>query len=210
MITWSEKNDKIAPAFVKAQAACSSAKKDSENAAFKQGGKVSKYADLTAVWAACEEALEQHSLGILQMFGEVTDGKMHMTTMLVHESGQWLQKEGSIPLPKQDPQGLGSATTYFRRYSIAALMGIVQEDDDGNAASALSRAPANANANSGPTITPQQFDEISKLADEVGADPVGFCTYFKIPAVAQLPAAQFDAAKKLLEKKRAAPQQKAA
>ncbi len=132
----SEQIDKIAPAFVKAQAACNGAKKAKNNPAFK-----SKYADLSEVWAACEDALEANGLGVIQALGEVIDGKMHIDTMLVHASGQWIKAHGSIPLPKVDPQGYGSASTYARRYSLAALMGIVQEDDDGNAASC--RAPSN-------------------------------------------------------------------
>lgn len=208
MITWSEQNDKIAPAFVKAQAESGPARKDSENAAFKQGGKASKYADLSAVWEACADALKVNALGVVQLPGAIRDGKMSMTTMLVHESGQWLQGEGEIPLPKPDPQGQGSATTYFRRYALAALMGIVQEDDDGNAGSVL--AGHRPQAVGEQTISPAQFDELSKLAEEVKADSVGFCTYFKIAAVAQLPASKFGAAKAMLEKKRAAPTQQAA
>lgn len=126
----SETIDKIAPAFVKAQAACNGAKKSSNNPHFK-----SKYADLSAVWGACEEALEANALAVVQGLGEVIDGKLHIETMLLHSSGQWLKSLASIPLPKSDPQGYGSASTYARRYTLAAMMGIVQEDDDGNAAS---------------------------------------------------------------------------
>jgi hypothetical protein len=148
MIT-SEQIDKIAPAFVKAQAACNGAKKSSSNPHFK-----SKYADLSAVWDACEGALESNKLSVLQGLGEVIDGKMQIETMLLHDSGQWIKSLASIPLPKADPQGYGSASTYARRYTLAALMGIVQEDDDGNAA----RLPANdANARiNNPTPAPKR------------------------------------------------------
>lgn len=120
---------KISPAFVKAQAACNGAKKASNNPHFK-----SKYADLTQVWAACEDALQANGLSVIQGLGEVADNKMAIDTMLLHESGQWIKSRASIPLPKSDPQGYGSASTYARRYTLAAMMGIVQEDDDGNAA----------------------------------------------------------------------------
>ena len=55
-------------------------------------------------------------------------------TKLVHaESGQWQSSHAVVPLPKNDPQGLGIAMTYIRRYSISAMLGIVTEDDtDGN------------------------------------------------------------------------------
>mgnify|MGYP002132282933 FL=1 len=41
----------------------------------------------------------------------------------------------SVPVTKPDAQGAGSALTYMRRYALAAVVGVVQADDDGNAAS---------------------------------------------------------------------------
>lgn len=208
MIVWSEQNDKIAPAFVKAQSACDSAKKDSENAAFKQGGKASKYADLSSVWAACEDALTANKLGVIQLPGLIRDGKMSMATMLVHESGQWLQGEGEIPLPKSDPQGQGSATTYFRRYALAGLMGVVQEDDDGNAAAQPRSAPQAVQIED--RITEAQFKELSALAEKVGTDNRQFCTFYKIKSASELPASKFDHAMAALRKKLPAPEKEAA
>jgi hypothetical protein len=54
--------------------------------------------------------------------------------MLTHESGEWISQEMSVPVSKVDPQGAGSALTYMRRYALAAVVGVVQADDDGNAA----------------------------------------------------------------------------
>jgi hypothetical protein len=51
------------------------------------------------------------------------------------DSGEWISSTTVIPLPKNDPQGMGSAITYARRYSLCAMLGIITEDDDGNAAS---------------------------------------------------------------------------
>jgi hypothetical protein len=59
---------------------------------------------------------------------------VHLTTRLLHTSGQWIEDTASSPLPKADPQGVGSATTYLRRYALAAFLCITQEDDDGEAA----------------------------------------------------------------------------
>jgi hypothetical protein len=60
---------------------------------------------------------------------------VHVTTLLSHTSGQWMQSCVSSPIGKADSQGVGSAITYLRRYSLAAVAGVAQEDDDGNAAS---------------------------------------------------------------------------
>lgn len=132
--------DELAAALSKAQAAVKGAVKDSDNPAFKIGGKVSKYADLESVKDACWEAVTSNGLAILQSPGLTENGVMHMTTMLTHYSGQWVRDTLSIPLAKVDAQGYGSAVTYARRYSLAAFMGVAPEDDDGNAASKPSGA----------------------------------------------------------------------
>jgi hypothetical protein len=54
--------------------------------------------------------------------------------MLCHESGEFISSVCSSPVSKQDAQGIGSAITYLRRYSLAAMCGIAQEDDDGHQA----------------------------------------------------------------------------
>lgn len=103
--------------------------KDSTNPHFK-----SKYADLTSVWEACRDALTKNGLSVSQ----VTDFEGEATfirTILLHSSGEML--EGKYPLrPVQNtPQGMGSAISYARRYALAAMVGVVADDDDGNAAS---------------------------------------------------------------------------
>lgn len=186
----SEAIDKIAPAFVKAQAACNGAKKSSNNPHFK-----SKYADLSAVWGACEEALEANALAVVQGLGEVIDGKLHIETMLLHSSGQWMKSLASIPLPKSDPQGYGSASTYARRYTLAAMMGIVQEDDDGNAAS--KPAPKEEVA----LIDETQRTELQALIEATASDIVSFCKFYKIGSLPELPVSKFAHAQKSLKNK---------
>lgn len=57
-----------------------------------------------------------------------------VTTILAHASGGFLIGVASCVPGKSDAQGIGAATTYLRRYSLAAICGVAQEDDDGNAA----------------------------------------------------------------------------
>jgi len=104
--------------------------KDSANPFFK-----SKYADLESVWDACRVLLSENGLAVLQFPGEYYDGAMRLTTVLSHKSGEWIGQEMSVPVTKPDAQGAGSALTYMRRYALAAVVGVVQADDDGNAAS---------------------------------------------------------------------------
>lgn len=139
--------NELAAALAKAQGAIKAALKDSLNPHFK-----SKYADLAGVMEACREPLSANGLSVTQWPGECASGQMSMTTMLLHASGQWMRETLSIPLSKVDAQGYGSATTYARRYALAAAVGVVQDDDDGNSASnpkgAANDSPAKAPAHS--------------------------------------------------------------
>lgn len=130
----SEQIDKLAAALVKVQASIKPAMKSSANPFFK-----SKYADLGEVWSACREALTANGIAVVQ--GGGGDGLM---TMLLHQSGQWVA--GSFPLSpvKPDPQAIGSAITYLRRYSLAAMVGVVTEDEDDDAEAAMARGNGHA------------------------------------------------------------------
>jgi len=134
----------LAKALSAAQGEVEGAVKGKANPAFR-----SKYADLAAVWDACREALTKHGLAVVQSPGPCADGRMEMTTMLAHASGEWMRGTLTIPLAKVDAQAYGSATTYARRYALAAFVGVAPEDDDGNAATAAApkrEAPAPATA----------------------------------------------------------------
>ncbi|MBP6151869.1 MAG: ERF family protein [Candidatus Methylopumilus sp.] len=117
--------NELAKALAQAQAEIGGAKKDSSNPFFK-----SKYADLESVWEACRVALTKHGLSITQLVGSDERG-LNLTTMLLHSSGQSVSTTCSVPVSKQnDPQAAGSAITYFRRYQLAAIVGVYQTDDD--------------------------------------------------------------------------------
>jgi len=106
------------------------ASKDSANPFFK-----SKYADLESVWDSCRNLLADNGLSVIQMPGNYFEGRMWLITRLCHASGEWIEQEMSIPVAKQDAHGCLAAITYMRRGALAAFLGIVQADDDGNTAS---------------------------------------------------------------------------
>ena len=128
----SESIANLAKALSTVQGQLTHAKKDSANPFFK-----SKYADLESVWDACRIPLDDNNLAVAQFPGTYSDldKSMSLTTILMHSSGEWISHEMSVPVSKVDPQGAGSALTYMRRYALAAVVGVVQADDDGNAAS---------------------------------------------------------------------------
>jgi len=121
----SETLTKLAVALVKAQAEIGIAKKDTANPFFK-----SKYADLTEVIATVKPALNKHGITFLQI---VVEGGVE--TVLLHESGEYISGITPIVVAKQnDPQALGSAITYAKRYGLQAMIGVPSDDDDGEAA----------------------------------------------------------------------------
>jgi hypothetical protein len=131
----SESISELATALSLAQSEIRGAKKDVENPAFKQGQKVSKYADLSSVWEACREPLTRNGLSITQIPFETPEGLM-LVTMLMHKSGEWIKSTMAIKPLSTTPQAAGSAMTYARRYSLSAMVGVApDDDDDGNAAS---------------------------------------------------------------------------
>ena len=120
---------KLALALSQAQNEITGAKKDSDNPFFK-----SKYADLASCWDACRGPLSKNKLAVIQTTEDSDKGVVIITT-LVHESGQWISGRLTVQPVKNDPQGLGSAITYGRRYALSAIVGLAQVDDDANAAS---------------------------------------------------------------------------
>lgn len=118
----------LAAALAKAQASIENAKRTSDNPFFK-----SKYADLADVRAACQSQLSANQLSVIQTC-EVADGGVIVATTLVHASGEWIRGRLKVRPVKDDAQSVGSAITYARRYSLAAIVGVATEDDDGEAA----------------------------------------------------------------------------
>lgn len=120
---------KLISALIKAKAEFQPIHKNKINPHYK-----SKYADLDSVLDAVTPALNNHGLAIIQLVG-IVDGKTILETRLYHEGGEFTSSV--FPLPEtSDPQKIGSALTYARRYSLCAILSVAaDEDNDGNAAS---------------------------------------------------------------------------
>jgi hypothetical protein len=132
---WEGERAPLAKAFVAAQKATESVKKAATNPAFK-----TRYADLAHVVEGVIPAL--NAAGVAVMQAPAYDGDMvGVTTTLVHESGACVSSTLLLRPSKSDPQGVGSAITYARRYSLLAMTGAAPEDDDGNAASGPRQDP---------------------------------------------------------------------
>lgn len=136
----SEKIDLISAALLKAQANLDIAKKDKNNSHFK-----STYADYGAIVKASRPALLSNDIVVIQGARLIDVNTWQLTTRLQHISGQWM--ESDYPLVAKDannPQAFGSATTYAKRFSLAAMVGVVAEDEDDDGDLAASNTPSDA------------------------------------------------------------------
>lgn len=108
-----------------------------------------RYATLNSIMDSCRSALLENGVLLTQYPVPVDGENLGLVTKLVHaESGQYQASLAVIPLAKPDPQAMGSAFTYGRRYALSAMLGIVtEEDDDGNAASWQKPRPKNTKPN---------------------------------------------------------------
>lgn len=131
---------KLAEALAKAQAEFQPAEKDKVNPHFG-----SRFASLGSITKATRAALTKNGLAVSQHPGRTQTG-VTCESVLRHPGGETLSATAEVPFASVNAQAYGSALTYARRYSYAALLQIeIDEDDDANAASAppmpASKAP---------------------------------------------------------------------
>lgn len=158
----SDNINELISALSKAQGRIISAKKDKKNPYFK-----SSYADLSSIWDACRTALSENGIAVVQSV-QVNDQKMELITTLGHASGQWMKSQMPIITTKSDPQSIGSALTYYRRYTLAAMVGVApsEEDDDGNMATEPNgnyKASAKTEPMPKATISKEQGNELVEI-----------------------------------------------
>lgn len=168
----SEQINELAAALAKAQGAMQNAVMNRTNPHFK-----SKYADLSSVLDAIRAPLSANGLAIVQTM-QPAERFITLRTTLMHSSGQFIATEYPIPVMLK-PHEMGSALTYGRRYSVAALIcNSADEDDDGN--EAMKGKPTNGNATNGNGARPNphvtkpndilpapEYDEHGELIDNV-------------------------------------------
>lgn len=202
----SESIKELAMALSKVQGQLTFAKKDNANPFFK-----SKYADLASVWESCRTLLSQNGLSIIQFPSgyrtdihtvndkDTVEHLMSLITIITHESGEWMSQEMTVPVTKADAQGAGSCITYMRRYSLAAVVGVYQDDDDGNSASSPkeSLAPKERPA----TLTIEELDKIAKLAIDTNTEVSNIAKFYGKKDIKEVERLHFAVIVEQLEKK---------
>jgi hypothetical protein len=142
--------------------------KDAVNPGFKKDGKAATYADLESVWEAIRTPLMANELAVTQTMDVAQPGQVRIITTLMHKSGQWIRSDLSLPCSAPTAHAYGSGISYGRRYGLAAILGVIQSDDDGNEATEQSKQAAQKptirtespiaprkDAKPGPTIHPE-------------------------------------------------------
>jgi hypothetical protein len=124
---------RLAQALCQFQQKCTSIELDSSVKVRTQGGQEYsfKYASYGKILATVKPILAESKLS----FSQLTEPDGAVTTILMHESGEYLKSCLLIPCVNKKAQEIGSAISYARRYAISSILGIsTQEDDDGNIA----------------------------------------------------------------------------
>lgn len=132
-----------------------------------------KYADLQECIDCTQDALNKNGLVVAQF--PINEGEnVGVETTVAHTSGQRITSTFTAKLPKTDPQSIGSALTYFRRYGYMAALGLAPEDDDAQTA-----MPADKVVDS--------FDAIVSLAETDPGDYVFTFGKFKGQPIRSVP-----------------------
>jgi hypothetical protein len=160
----SEKTELIFPAFLKSQKEMKELVKNKENPFLK-----SNYADLGAVLKTIKPTFHANGIAIAQDATETAAGLI-VTTLLIHESGQWIEATSPIPMAKKDAQAAGSALSYGRRYGLKGVAGLSEEDEDDDGGSASELSPKDDRSeDSLKEITTRSINEINDLFKILGA-----------------------------------------
>jgi hypothetical protein len=158
-------------ALAQAQSEVENATKGSINPHFKN-----RYADLAEVLNTVRPVFASHGLSIVQSTSY--DGSLvSVTTTILHAEGGYISSTASCVPAKADAQGVGASTTYLRRYALAAMTGIAQEDDDGQSASHTR------------TAAPASKEDISSLKtrmEGLGVDEEAFLKYLAVKSLSEL------------------------
>jgi hypothetical protein len=123
-----EQGSKIAKALHEAQGLMTGVKKDSKNPFYK-----STYSSLGSVFEAVMAPFQACDIAVTQVMDVTEGGHMLLITKLIHVSGEMIESKMILP-SITDPQKIGGAITYYKRYSLQSIAGVPSTDDDGQEA----------------------------------------------------------------------------
>lgn len=154
----SEDINEIAAALSKLQGELTDVHKNSKGFGY-------NYADLSSILEYIRPLLKKYELSIVQPVGG-DDGKIIVTTMLMHSSGQFISEEVQVKVDLNNKkmnslQAAGSTITYLRRYSLSTIIGLSATDDDGKSGGEHIDSSRNNNDNDNKHLEQAKKDLIS-------------------------------------------------
>lgn len=174
----SETLTEFSKAFAKTQQEMKQPLKDANNPFFK-----SKYVPLENVVEAITESASKNGLSFTQFPSSDEAGNVTVGTLVMHSSGEWIEYDPIKMKPvKNDPQSIGSAITYAKRYALSAIFGITSDqDDDGNEAT-QTKKQAPAKKKDEPVISVEKANyylkEIASISAEKGKEDGSIVKWF--------------------------------
>lgn len=174
----SETLTEFSKAFAKTQQEMKQPLKDANNPFFK-----SKYVPLENVVEAITESASKNGISFTQFPSSDEAGNVTVGTLVMHSSGEWIEYDPIKMKPvKNDPQSIGSAITYAKRYALSAIFGITSDpDDDGNEAT-QTKKQAPAKKKDEPVISVEKANyylkEITSISAEKGKEDGSIVKWF--------------------------------
>lgn len=159
-----------------------------ENTSKDKTGYGYKYSDLGQLLSICRPLLSEYKLALFQGVerSNLEQDYVCVHTLLSHVSGEWVKTELSVPVfagkGMNAAQAMGSVCTYARRYALASILGIAQEDDDGASGG---KQPATT------FITANEADHIKAMAIKADIDMSIICNAMGITDIDKLPSHKY-------------------
>jgi hypothetical protein len=160
----------------------------------------SKYADYYALDAVVRPIYTEEGFAVTFSTADAGPEAIKVLGWLLHDGGHSRQYEITMPADGKGAKGgnvmskthaTGAAMTYGKRYLLVDMFNLaIDKDDDGNGAG----------------INDAQVTAIFKLIKDTGTDEAVFCSYFKIPMVADLSRKDYQRAADYLRRKSGTPQ----
>lgn len=135
-------------------------------------GRGFQYASLGAMLGAVKPVLAKHGLGIIQAFRDYGDGSGCVETTLVHETGESMSTVSPPFALDPNPQKTGAWVTYYRRYMLSGMLGVLgDEDDDAELVAAPIREAKVETKPAGGQHSPAPVQAIQAKREFVDPDP---------------------------------------
>jgi hypothetical protein len=142
-MTTSESTENIMKAIMVVQQGAEYLKKDAKG---QVGTREYGYTNLSGTWYAIKALMQQNDLVVVQSptSGENHVGQFFQTTLYHTKTGEWVKEIMQMVVQREDPQAIGAAITYYRRYMLTSILGLIPDDDNDAKAHRLATAQQKA------------------------------------------------------------------